>query len=241
MRGHQTADTAEVTANFAIDHAGIGKELEVRNQRQFIQAGPEGFSINPVFERGEQIPHAGNIVGKQPFLLGEDAQKITDMADQRCREPVKQRVDQVLVDAGESQLLEGGHAKGILGAGTERGRYEDQQRLAQLAVRVRVPQFHQLGRSHPERHAFLVMAAEDKDVSVGAGSPQFLANRLHDIVIKIGDPHAVARATITQDRFDTRAQQTSDRRVQFILGKLGERVTHACLPFLSVPSFLSMA
>ena len=60
-------------------------------------------------------------------------------------------------------------------------------------------------------------------------------------VIEIGDPHTVAWATITQDRFDTRAQQTSDRRVQFILGKLGERITHACLPFLSVPSFLSIA
>jgi len=163
------------------------------------------------------------------------------MADQCCRKPVKQRVDQVLVDAGESQLLECRHAKRVLGAGTERGRYEDQQRLAQLAVRVRVTKFHQLGGSHPERHTLLVMAAEDKDVSVRTGSPQFLADRLHDIVIKIGDTHAVAWATITQDRFDTRAQQTSDRRVQFILGKLGERVTHACLPFLSVPSFRSMA
>ena len=85
------------------------------------------------------------------------------------------------------------------------------------------------------------MAAEDKDVAIGLASPQFLADRRHDIVIKIGDPHAVTWATITQDRFDTRAQQTSYRRVEFILRKLGERVTHAFLPFFSVPPLPLMA
>ncbi len=169
MRGHQTADAAEVTANLAIDHAGIGKELEVWNQRQFIQAGPESFSINPVFERSEQVPHTGNMVSKQPLLLGEHAQKIASMANQCCREPIKQRFDKVLVDTGEGQLLEGRHTERVLGAGAKRSRYEDQQRLTQLAVRVRVAQLHQFGGSDSEGLALLIMAAEDKDVSVGPG------------------------------------------------------------------------
>ena len=40
------------------------------------------------------------------------------------------------------------------------------------------------------------MVAEDKDVSFGAGSAQFLADRLHNIIIEIGDPHAMAWATV---------------------------------------------
>ena len=62
------------------------------------------------------------------------------------------------------------------------------------------------------------MAAKDENIAVGPSAAQLLANWLHDIVIEIGDTHAVTWTAISQDGSDTGAQQVSNRRVQFILG-----------------------
>ena len=176
MGGHQISNAAQVSSYLAVDHSSIGKELEVRNQRQLIQAGSESFPVNAIFQRREQIPHAGNIVSEKPFFLGKNAKKVAYMTDQCCRKPINQGVNKVLVDTSECQFFEGGHAKGILGTGAQRGWNEDEKWLTQLAIRVRVTQFHQLGGGHPERHAFLVMAAKDENIAVGPSAAQFLAN-----------------------------------------------------------------
>ena len=156
---------------------------EVRDQRQFIQAGPEGFSINPVFERGEQIPHAGNIVGKQPFLLGEDAQRSRTWPTSVTGSRSSSEVDQVFVDAGESQLLEGRNSKrssalvrSEVGMKTSNG-----WRSSPFASGV--TQLHQLGGGHRKGMPSWSWLPRIKDVPVGPGSPQFLADRLHDIAI----------------------------------------------------------
>ncbi len=122
------------------------------------------------------------------------------------------------------------------------GRYEDQQRLAQFAVRIRgyaappawwrsrkgMPSWSWLPRIKMFPSGLVRRSSLPQTDSMT--SPSRSVTRM-----QWPGPRS------PQDRFDTRVQQTSDRRVQFILGKLGERVTHACLPFLSVPSFLSMA
>jgi hypothetical protein len=69
--------------------------------------------------------------------------------------------------------------------------------MSQLTVRARITKFHKFGGGYSEGLALLVMAAENRNICFGPCSAQFFTDRLHYVVIEIGDPHAVAWATVT--------------------------------------------
>ena len=149
-----------VPAHPSVGRGRVVEQLEVRYEAQLVEGAAEGFAVIAVRLGAQQVPDLGGRAGPTPAPPVQELQIVPDVTVQRGGDTLQQLLPQRCVGVADRELLEGGLAEGILGAGAQIGRQEYAQRRTQRSVRARVAELDQFRRRDVEVVAGLRVVTE---------------------------------------------------------------------------------